>query len=162
MWRRRYGDEVAAMLADQRFSLRVAVDLIAGAIDTWLHPAATLAAAAAATPPTEEEKHMLTKMLRLECAQSASALTTADHVKSALSLIACTAILTLAWTGLVRRFPDNPWVESLSALPILFGVLYSTRYTYLKDRSASVQVAFIGGFTLIVALILLTAGLINA
>ena len=65
-WRRRYGGEVAEMLADQRFSLRIAIDLIAGAIDVWLHPSVTLAAAVAAEPHVEEKKTMLQRIARLD------------------------------------------------------------------------------------------------
>ena len=47
MWRRRYAAEVAAMVDGRGFSLAVAIDLVAGAIDVRLHPSATLAAATA-------------------------------------------------------------------------------------------------------------------
>ena len=66
-WRRRYAEEVAEMLADRGFSLRIAVDLIAGAIDVWLHPSATLGAAAAAEAHVKE-KNMLNRIMRLDCA----------------------------------------------------------------------------------------------
>ena len=35
LWRRRYAGEVAELLAGRRYPLRSAVDLVAGAIDTW-------------------------------------------------------------------------------------------------------------------------------
>ena len=67
-WRRRYGDELVGMIVDRRFSFRIAVDLIAGAIDVWLHPSVTLAAASAAEPHTDrEEKTMLSRLARLDC-----------------------------------------------------------------------------------------------
>lgn len=37
-WRRRYGREFTELVATQRFSIGAAADLIAGAIDAWLHP----------------------------------------------------------------------------------------------------------------------------
>jgi hypothetical protein len=37
-WRRRYGEEIAAILADERLSLSLAIDLIGGAIDAHVHP----------------------------------------------------------------------------------------------------------------------------
>jgi len=57
---------------------------------------------------------------------------------------------------------DNAYVDALSPLPFLFALNYSMRYTYLKGRPASVQVVFIGGVTLINALILLAAGWVAA
>ncbi len=37
-WRRRYGPEVRAMLAEEPRSLRLGLDLIAGAVDARIHP----------------------------------------------------------------------------------------------------------------------------
>ena len=37
-WRRRYGDEMAALLEDRPPGFRGGVDLIRGALDVWLHP----------------------------------------------------------------------------------------------------------------------------
>jgi len=160
-WRRRYGEEVAEMLAGRRFSLRTAVDLVAGAIDSWLHPRDTLAAAVAAAPAHAEEKHMLSRILRLDCATNAN-LSREDHRRSGVAMIGWTLVLTLAWMGLRVRFGNTTVIESLSPMPFLFATLYSMRYTYLKERRTSVKVVFIGGFTLICAAILLTAGWINA
>jgi hypothetical protein len=161
LWRRRYGAEVAEMLAGRRFSLRVAVDLVAGAIDTWLHPDATLAAAAAAAPPTTEETHMLARIIRFECAANAN-LSREDHWKSGIALIGGTLVLTLAWAGLHVKFGDNNAIDALSTLPFMFSLLYSMRYTYLKERPGSVQAIFIGGLTLACAVLLLAAGWISA
>ena len=37
-WRQRYGEEVAALLVSEPQTLRVALDLVAGAIDSWINP----------------------------------------------------------------------------------------------------------------------------
>jgi hypothetical protein len=164
MWRRRYAGEVAEMLAGRGFSLRVAVDLIAGAIDTWLHPSATLAAAAAASPPAEEkERNMLSKVLRLDCsAMYGPDISKDDQWKSGVSVIWWTFVLTSAWLGLRVVFGGSSPLDSLSMLPFLFSLVYSMRYTYLKGRPASVQVVFIGGVTVICTVILLAAGWVAA
>ena len=162
-WRRRYGDEVGDMLADRPISLRIAIDLIAGAIDVWLHPSVTLAAASAAAPSPSEDRHMLTRILRFDCAALAGAdITKADHWKSGVTVIVGTAVLTLAWIGLRVRFGNTTAVESLSFMPFIVALMYSMRYTYLKGRSASVQAVFIGGMCLLVAAILLAAGQLAA
>ena len=163
-WRRRYAGEVAEMLAGRGFSLRIAVDLVAGAIDSWLHPTATLAAAAAAAPPAhEKERNMLSRVLRLDCSvMYGSNISKEDQWKAGVAAIGWTAVLTLAWLGLRLRFGSVPVLESLSLLPVLFASVYSLRYTYLKGRPGSVQAVFIGGVTLINALILLAAGWVAA
>ena len=112
-WRRRYGGEVAAMLAGRSFSLAVAVDLVAGAIDVWLHPSATLAAATAASP--QEERTMLSRIARLECAAlMGSDVTKADQRKASWITVGLTLVLTLIWMYAHIRIGDNPYVDSSS------------------------------------------------
>jgi hypothetical protein len=155
-WRRRYGDEVAEMLAGRGFSLRTSIDLVAGAIDVWLHPSETLAAARM-SQSKEEEKHMLNRIARLAC-DLPEGVSTVDQWKSAGMMLGGTIILTLAWMTLRRQMGDNSYVDSLSVMPFLIPFLFSMRYTYLKGRPASVQAVFIAGFSILLAAILLAAG----
>src|SRR4026207_1381962 len=46
-WRRRYGRELAELLAARPASFRTAVDLVAGAVDAWLNPQSSTAVTAA-------------------------------------------------------------------------------------------------------------------
>ena len=157
-WRRRYGAEVAHMLEGRAFSLRAAVDLVAGAIDTWVHPSQTLAAAHATAPvTTPEERTMLSKILRFDCA-AANGMSKEDQRRAAVSTIGWTLAVTLVWLGLSLRFPKNPSVESLSMMPFMFAIFYSVRYTWLKDRPGIVQAIFIGGLTLVMAAFFLAVG----
>jgi len=157
-WRRRYGAEVAHLLEERGVSLRVAVDLIAGAIDTWLHPSQTLAAAQAAAPvSTQEERTMLSRVLRFDCA-AAYGTSKEDQKRAALSTIGWTLVITLAWLGFSIRFPKDPRVESLSMMPFMFSIIYSLRYTWLKGRPGSVQAIFIGALTLAMAAFFLAVG----
>jgi len=155
-WRRRYGDEVAEMLAGRGFSLRTSVDLVAGAIDVWLHPSATLAAARAAQP-TEEEKSMLNRIARLDCALNPD-VTTADQRKALMVTLGGTLILTLAWMTARVRLGSNTYIDALSVMPFLIPFLFSMRYTELKGRPAAVQAVFIGGFTVLLTAFMLAAG----
>jgi hypothetical protein len=162
VWRRRYGVEVAEMLAGRGFSLAVAVDLVAGAIDVWLHPSATLAAAAAARSASEE-KTMLQRIIQFDCAAMAGLnLTKADHWRSAAVAIGGTVVLTAVWMYVHVRVGDNPYTDSLSVLAFLIPYIFSLRYTYLKHRPVSVQAVFIAGFSLILTLMMLAAGWISA
>ena len=157
-WRRRYGAEVAELLAARGFSLAVAIDLIAGAIDVRLHPAATMAAASAASS-TDEEKTMLTRIARLNCAGALGPdVTKADHQKSAAAMIGGTLVLTLVWMAARARFRENDYFDELSVMPFIVSLLFSMRFTYLKNRPGSVQAAFIVGFSLVVLAIMLAAG----
>ena len=162
-WRRRYGGEVAAMLAGRSFSLRTAVDLIAGAIDVWLHPAATLAAASAADPARKMEKTMLNKILRLDCAGAYGPnLDKADSIRAGSVMIGTTLVLTGVWMGAHILYPDNPYIDAVGIMPFFVGILASMRYTYLKGRPNSVQAVFIVGITLVMSLFFLLVGWLNA
>jgi hypothetical protein len=157
-WRRRYGDEVAGLLADRRFSFRMAVDLVAGAIDVWLHPSVTLAAAVAAESKAEE-RTMLNRIISLDCGTAPGAsVTKQDQWKAAGAAIGGTVVLTAIWMAAHVRIGDNDYVDSLSVLTFVIPWLFSMRYTYLKDRPASVQAVFIGGFSLLLAAMMLGAG----
>jgi len=158
LWRRRYGDEVAAMLAEQRFSLATAVDLIAGAIDVRLHPSVTMAAAVGSDI---KEETMTSGIAKFNCALAGPNLTKADQWRAARMTIGLTIVLTLGWMALHVRTHDNPYVDSLSMMPIVVSWLIGMRYTHLKDRGWAVQAAFIGGFSAVVAAILLGAGWIS-
>jgi hypothetical protein len=159
-WRRRYGDEVAAMIEGRAFSLATAVDLLAGAIDVWLHPSATMAVAGAGSDV--KEKTMTSGIAKLNCAALVGPnVTKADQWRAAGMTIGLTLVLTLAWMALHVRTHDNPYVDSLSMMPIVTSWLFGMRYTYLKERGWAVQAAFVGGFSAIVAAILLGAGWIS-
>lgn len=159
-WRRRYGDEVAEMLVGRPFSLRTSVDLIAGAIDVWLHPSATLAAATAAQT-TEEEQTMFHRLVGFQCAQGAD-VTKADERRAAIVMIAGTLVLTAAWIAALRYDRGNQYVESLSVMAFIVPLLFSMRYTYLKGRPAGVQAVFIGGFSLLLTAFMLAVGWLNS
>jgi hypothetical protein len=157
-WRRRYGEEVAGMIADRRFSFRIAIDLVAGAIDVWLHPSVTLAAASAAEPHTEE-KNMFSRLARFDCTGALGPdVTRADRVKANVMTLGGTLVLTLIWMSAHIKAGDKAYLDALSPMAFIVPMLMSMRYTSLKRRPAGVQAVFIGGLLLLVTAILLAAG----
>lgn len=145
-WRRRYGDEVAAMLAGRPFSLALAIDLLGGAVDVWLHPAQTLAAANHHDMSTKEN------VMRI----LGPAITRADQRK-AIAMFAITILLTGTWMVVHLRRGDSPVADALSIMPWIVGMLISTRYIYLNDRPAAV---FFTVLTFVSAVLLFGAGLL--
>ena len=161
-WHRRYGGEVAEMLAQRGFSLAIAIDLVAGAIDVWLHPAVTMAAALAAEPKAEE-KTMLNRIASLDCsAMLGGTITKEEQWKASGVTIGGTVVLTLIWMAAHIRIGDNTYVDSLSLMTFIIPLLFSMRYTYLKKRPASVQAVFVIGFSVLIAGFMLGAGWIAA
>jgi len=139
-WRRRYGDEVATIVAGQPLSIAVVVDLIAGALDVWLHPDATMAAAMASSEERAGGGTMLTHRLRFDCS---AGFTKREQWQSGIATIAGTILLSLGWMWLRVRIGDSRYVDSFSALAFVIPILMAMRFTYLKDRSFGVYVAFV-------------------
>ena len=157
-WRRRYGRELAELIATQPASFGTAIDLVAGAIDAWLNPQSSTAATAADAKGAEA---MVPKMLQLRCAGHGSNVTTVDSLKAAAMTIGGTLALMLPLTWAMARYGRNPYLESFLAVSWLVPFVFSQRYTYLKGRPGRVQAALIGGPAAIVIAIALSAAWIN-
>ena len=157
-WRRRYGPELAELLAAQPVSFRTATDLVAGAVDAWLNPQSSTVAVAA--DPKREEA-MVAKMLKLRYTGSGSDYTGADALKAAAVTIGGTLAMVLALTWGMARYGKNDYLEAFLAVSWLMPFLFSQRYTELKGRSGRVQAVLIGGPAAIVIAIVLAAVWLN-
>ena len=157
-WRRRYGRELAELIATQPASFGTAIDLVAGAVDAWLNPQSSTAATAA---DAKGAGAMVPKMLQLRCAGHGPDVTAADALKAAAVTIGGTLALVLALTWAMARYGNNPYLESLLIVSWLVPLLFSQRYTDLKGRSGRVQAVLIGGPAAIVIAIALAAAWIN-
>ena len=157
-WRRRYGRELAELVAAQPASFGTAVDLVAGAVDAWFNPQSSTAAVAADAKGTGA---MVSKMLNLRCAGYGSNVTTADARKSAAVTIGGTLALVAVLTGAISLYGENPYFESLMAMGWLVPFLFSQHYTSLKGRPGRVQAVLIGGPAVIVIAIALGSAWIN-
>jgi hypothetical protein len=151
-WRRRYGRELAELLAAQPRSLRTAIDVVAGAVDAWLHPQSSTAIT---TTDAKGAGAMLPRMLQLKSGGYGPDVTVADSLKAAAVTIGGTLAIVAALTVAMRLYGKNPYFESLLAMGWLVPFLVSQHYTYLKGRPASVQAVLIGGPSVIVLAIAL-------
>ncbi len=156
-WRRRYGDELRALIDSQPFSFQAVIDLIAGAIDAWLEPQKI----PMQPDGRQEGVTMIGTMMKLGCASTARG-TREDVWKSLAITFGGTLLLTALWMALHARLGDRTYVNAFSAMAFLVPYLISMRYTSLKGRSLATQSIFIGGMILLVTLILGTAGWIAA
>jgi len=156
-WRRRYGRELAELLATQPASFRTAIDLVAGAVDAWLNPQ-TSTAAMAADPKGEA---MVAKMLKLRYTGNGSDYTRADALKAGGVTIGGTLALVLALTWAMARYGKNDYLVAFLAVSWIVPLLFSQRYTDLKGRSGRVQAVLIGGPAAIVIAIVLGSVWLN-
>ena len=153
-WRRRYGDELRALIGSQPFSLHAVIDLMAGAIDAWLEPQKIRMQPDAG----QEGVTMIGTMMKLGCTGSGERVTRQDAWKGAAVMLGGTLLLTALWMALRVRLGDRTYVTAFSAMAFLVPYLFSLRYTSLKGRSLRTQSIFIGGMILVLALILGGAG----
>jgi hypothetical protein len=157
-WRRRYGRELAELIAVQPMSFRTAVDLVAGAVDAWLNPQASTAVT---TTDAKGAGAVLPKMLQLRSGGQGPDVTVADSLKAAAVTIGGTLALVAVLTGFIKIYGKNPYFESLLAMGWLVPFLFSQHYTYLKGHPARVQAVLIGAPAVIVIAIALGNAWIN-
>jgi hypothetical protein len=157
-WRRRYGRELAELIATQPASFGTAIDLVAAAIDAWLNPQSSTVVQ---TADGKGAGVMLPKMLQLRSGGYGAEVTKADGLKAAAVTIGGTLALVVAMTVAMARYGKNPYFDSLLVMGWLVPFLISQHYTTYKGRPARVQAVLIGGPALIVIVIALAAAWIN-
>ena len=158
-WRRRYGRELAELIATQPASFGMAIDLVAAAIDAWIYPQSSTAAAAT---HAKGAGAMVPKMLQLRCAGYGPNVTKADNLKAAVIVIGGSLLAALAYVWATARHGRDPYLESLFFVSWLVFFVFSQHYTTLKGRPALVQAVLIGGQAAVVTAIALAAAWINA
>ncbi len=150
-WRQRYGDEMTALLAQEQASIRLMVDLIAGAIDARLNPQQPLGGTAG------DSREGVTTMGKLRAYCHPQELTTADHLRSAAWMIGGTLVLVLTHMALRRIFGKMVLIEAfgLSAFP--FALVLAMRITYFKPYSRTARIVMMAAL-MIAAFLLSLAG----
>ena len=153
-WRRRYGRELADLIATQPASIGTAIDLVAAAIDAWLNPQSSTAATAA---DAKGAGAMVPRMLQFRCAGHGPNVTAADARKAAAVTIGGTLALMIPLMWVMVRYGSNPYLQSLLSVSWLVPTVFGLRYTSLKGRPGRVQAVFIAGLSAIVIAIALDA-----
>src|SRR6185437_8341395 len=159
-WRRRYGAELADLVAGQPFSIGLALDLIGGAIDAWRHPQLVPSTSSPGETP------MIPRIMQLACGGYGPEITRTDKVRNLAISVGGTVVLSLLWLALVwlaKRHEFSGQTYLLSAAPMMYVIPYliGLRYTSLKGRSALSQAMVIGGTSAVVLAILMAAGWIS-
>jgi hypothetical protein len=162
-WRRRYGAEVADLVAASPFSIGGALDLIGGAVDAWLHPELIRP-----TSDSDGGTSMIKELMRFDCTRYGASATQDDKVKNWTVNIGGTLILAIVWLWMVwfakhHAFSAEAQAYLLAAGPMAYVLPYliGLRYTSLKGRSAAGQAISILSVGATVMAILLAAGWIS-
>ena len=157
-WRQRYGAELTALVAAQPFSLGAAFDLMAGAVDAWLHPQL----AAADTMAVKGDATMMARMMRLKCAGYGPGVTADDKARSRTVNIAGSFLLAVLGVWSQWQFKGNFYVTSLLPMAFWLPYLFSLRYTALKGRTARTQTILIAGLGTALTVFCLLVGWIGS
>jgi hypothetical protein len=140
-WRRRYGDEFADLIGQQRFSLRTAMDIIGGAIDAWTQPQSHLSPRGSSSP--EGETVMLARILRLRCAGYGAKVTPVDVAKGAAVTIGGSLLSVLVVFWMRKAGVNRAYWTTLSVNGWLIAYVASLRYTTLKGWPGRTQAVYI-------------------
>ena len=157
-WQRRYGAEVAELVAAQPFSMGAALDLMAGAVDAWFHPQL----AVPAMPHAKGDASMIARIMQLKCAGYGPDVTPSDRIKSAAVNVGGTLVLALLWLWALWRSGKNVYIMAVMPMTYLIPYLFSLHYTSLKGRSARAQTVLVLGLGVFLSAFLVLIGWISA
>lgn len=153
-WRRRYGDEMAFVVSAERPTIRLALDLIAGAVDARLNPQWTPRMAA------DNEKGGLTMGNFLAHCQPVG-ISREDHIRSAAWMLGGTLAFTIVYLALKWNFGASPFIEAFGFSLFPISLALSARYTYLKKYSRAAASVLTAGTIVVIFGIMLFATLLS-
>jgi hypothetical protein len=154
-WRERYGEEMAQVLAGQPVTLRLVVDLVAGAVDARINPQLS------ARRSNALESNGGTAVTKLLTHCQPQDMTQSDYLRSVVVLFVTTVVLAGAYMQLKRTFGDHPVVDAFGSSTFPVAVLASSWDTYLKRYSRVARLSIILGMGGLVFLIGLAASFIG-
>lgn len=149
-WRRRYGAELAAFLAEEPLSPAAVVDLLGGALDAWVSPQANVRSANAAS---EKGKTPMTARFLTCSSCHKNNLTVRESLIGAGIVLLGSLVLSLALLGLRQAYGNAPAVEALKHSLFPATMVLTANALYLQRRSWRAQAVFILFFVGVVYLI---------
>ncbi len=139
-WRERYAEEFGAVLASQRASVGLVLDVLGGAIDAHLYPQIQNSN----SKPIKEEDTMTLLMLQ-RCSAGGPKLSPRDQRIASLFMIFSALVMAALYIGLTKIYHSAPAVQALfyasfPALALIYG-----ETAYLRKRPWLTQVFILGG-----------------
>lgn len=148
-WRDLYGEEFAGILAAQRLSPRLLLDIIGGAVDARLQPQVRI-----------NRGDVMTMKLLKRCAVGGVQLSKKDELLGAAAMIGFSLLFAglYVWASYVYR--DNEMVDAFGIMAFPAAMIATMPFTYLKGQSRTARVVTVGGLLLFLAAISYLAALI--
>jgi len=139
-WRERYGEEFGAVLASQRASVGLVLDVLGGAIDAHLYPQLQNSN----SKPIKEEDTMTLLMLE-RCSAGGPKLLPRDQRIASFFMILSALVMAVLYIALTKIYHSAPAVQavgyaSFPALCLVYG-----EAAYLRKRPWLTQVFILVG-----------------
>jgi len=133
-WRKRYGEEFAAVLASQRASLGMAFDVFSGAIDAHLHPQIYN------SQSKQNEGDTMTNEMLQRCTVGGPKPSKRDKDVASMFMIGSALVMTVAYLVLTKIYRTRPAVEAFgyASFPVI-SLIY-TQTAYLRKRPIFTQI----------------------
>ena len=138
-WRERYGEEFGAVLASQRASVGLVLDVLAGAIDAHLHPQIQ----SSDSKQIKGDDRMTFEMLQ-RCAAGGPKLSPSERRIASRLRIFSALVMAVLYVVLTKIYREAPAVQA-----VFYASNFSTSFVYkqtayLKKRSWLTQAFVLG------------------
>ena len=140
-WRARYGDEFAHVLREQPLTMRLALDVLGGAIDARVRRSTVI---------EEGAKAMTTSLLK-RCAAGGPKMSTEDAWRASGVMIGS----SLAFAGLYiwakMNLANEEMVDAFGIMAYPAALFVTMPFYYMKNHSAAAKVVIVAGCLAILA-----------
>jgi hypothetical protein len=133
-WRKRYGEEFAAVLADQPASLGVAFDVFSGAIDAHLYPQIYY------SQSKQNEGDTMTNEMLQRCVVGGPKPSQRDQGVASMFMVGSGLVMALAYVVLTKIYRTRPAVEAFGYASFPVMCLIYTQTAYLRKRPIFTQI----------------------
>lgn len=134
-WRERYGEEFGVVLASQRASVGLVLDVVGGAIDAHLYPQIQNSN----SKPIKEEDTMTLLMLQ-RCSAGGPRLSPRDHRIGSFFMILSALVMAILYIALTKIYHSTPAVQAVGYAPFPALCLVYGEAAYLRKRPWLTQV----------------------
>src|SRR5437899_3816184 len=138
-WRKRYGEEFQAIMAERRLSFGIVIDVLAGAFDAHLHPQVHV-------QETELTKgETMTAEMMQRCAAGGPVLSKKEQITAGTGMVVGSLILAAVYVVLRAIYHGTPAVEGLGYTIFPGMLVFYAQIAYLRKWTFRTQIALVGG-----------------
>ena len=142
-WRERYGEEFGAVLASQRTSPGLVLDVLAGAIDAHVHPQFRHSDSEQIVQNKSGDDTMTLAMLQ-RCAAGGPKLSSSERRIASWLAISSSLVMAALYLVLTKMYREAPAVQAIFWSSALAPTFIYQQTAYLRTRSWLTQALVLG------------------